>query len=203
MWPASPCRSQRKPKCRAASAGRVWPGRQHRRSARRRFERPRAWWLRVQHLRARAAATSPPALRPLPARAQAKARSAAATAALAIPGARASAAAPARQDRTAPRGAAAAVPRAPAASRDLRPARPAHPGLYLSQVSAGGSTASTMTLSSPSRRSHSRTISRTPDQSQRNASAWSHSFAESVPRTYSAASASWSSSYMLLTHAAS
>src|ERR1700719_4312143 len=68
--------------------------------------------------------------------------------------------------------------------------------LILSQSSGGGSTASTMTLSSPSRRSHMRTDAAKPGSSVSKASACSRSSAESVPRTYSAASASWASSYI-------
>src|ERR1700682_3191285 len=68
--------------------------------------------------------------------------------------------------------------------------------LILSQSSGGGSTASTMTLSSPSRRSHIRTDAAKPGSSVSNASACSRSSAESVPSTYSAASASWASSYL-------
>src|ERR1700733_10138308 len=66
--------------------------------------------------------------------------------------------------------------------------------LILSQSSAGGSTASTMTLSSPSRRSHCRTAASKPGSNEINPSACSRSSAESVPSTYSAASVSWSSS---------
>ena len=68
--------------------------------------------------------------------------------------------------------------------------------LILSQSSGGGSTASTMTLSSPSRRSHIRTDAAKPGSSVSNASACSRSSADSVPSTYSAASASWASSYI-------
>src|ERR1700689_194702 len=68
--------------------------------------------------------------------------------------------------------------------------------LILSQSSGGGSTASTMTLSSPSRRSHIRTEAAKPGSSVSKASACSRSSAESVPSTYSAASASWASSYI-------
>src|SRR5580704_1219926 len=68
--------------------------------------------------------------------------------------------------------------------------------LILSQSSSGGSTASTMTLSSPSRRSHIRTDVAKPGSSVSNASACSRSSADSVPSTYSAASASWASSYI-------
>src|SRR5580704_7130977 len=68
--------------------------------------------------------------------------------------------------------------------------------LILSQSSGGGSTAPTMTLSSPSRRSHMRTDAAKPGSSVSKASACSRSSAESVPRTYSAASASWASSYI-------
>src|SRR5579864_8691793 len=68
--------------------------------------------------------------------------------------------------------------------------------LILSHSSGGGSTASTMTLSSPSRRSHIRTDAAKPGSSVSNASACSRSSAESVPSTYSAASASWASSYI-------
>src|SRR5580692_12429220 len=68
--------------------------------------------------------------------------------------------------------------------------------LILSQSSGGGSTASTMTLSSPSRRSHIRTDAAKPGSSVSKASACSRSSADSVPSTYSAASASWASSYI-------
>src|SRR5580692_5220168 len=68
--------------------------------------------------------------------------------------------------------------------------------LILSHTSGDGSTASTMTLSSPSRRSHCRTDAAKPGSSVSNASACSRSSAESVPSTYSAASASWASSYI-------
>src|SRR3984893_15208851 len=68
--------------------------------------------------------------------------------------------------------------------------------LILSQSSGGGSTASTMTLSSPSRRSHIRTEAAKPGASVSKASACSRSSVESVPSTYSAASASWASSYI-------
>src|SRR5580704_3464465 len=68
--------------------------------------------------------------------------------------------------------------------------------LILSQSSGGGSTASTITLSSPRRRSHIRTDVAKPGSSVSNASACSRSSADSVPSTYSAASASWASSYI-------
>src|SRR5208282_4611190 len=68
--------------------------------------------------------------------------------------------------------------------------------LILSQTAAGGSTASTMTLSSPSRRSHIRTDSANPGSISSSASACWRSSAASVPSTYSAASASWASSYI-------
>src|SRR5215469_177440 len=70
------------------------------------------------------------------------------------------------------------------------------PVLIRSHRSGAGSTASTITLSSPSRCSHSRTVSAKPASCASNASAWSRSSADSVPRTYSAASASRSSSYI-------
>src|SRR6202030_2454718 len=68
--------------------------------------------------------------------------------------------------------------------------------LILSQSSGGASTASTMTLSSPSRRSHIRTDAAKPGSSVSSASACSRSSAESVASTYSAGSASWASSYI-------
>src|SRR6202044_2045857 len=60
----------------------------------------------------------------------------------------------------------------------------------------GGSPPSTMTLSSPSRRSQRRTDSANPGSISSSASACSRSSPESVPRTYSAARASWASSHI-------
>src|SRR5579884_1017293 len=68
--------------------------------------------------------------------------------------------------------------------------------LILSHTAGDGSTASTITLSSTSRRSHWRTESANPGSISSSASACSRSSAESVPSTYSAASASWASSYI-------
>src|SRR5579863_8915689 len=68
--------------------------------------------------------------------------------------------------------------------------------LIFSHSSGCGSTASTMTLSSPRRRSHCRTAVSKPGSNDSNASACSRSSADSVPSTYSAASVSWSSSNM-------
>src|SRR6516165_6689014 len=69
-------------------------------------------------------------------------------------------------------------------------ATPGISALILSQTSGGGSTASTMTLSSPSRRSHCLTNAAKCGSSDIKASACSRSSAVSVPSTYSAASAS-------------
>src|SRR5579863_9259624 len=91
---------------------------------------------------------------------------------------------------------AAGSPASTSASAAMRRSAPSISVLILSQTSGGGSTASTMTLSSPSRRSHTRTISAKPGSITSNASAWSRSSAESVPKTYSAARASRSSSYI-------
>src|SRR6516162_5854690 len=80
----------------------------------------------------------------------------------------------------------------------VRCSAPSMPVLIRSHRSGGGSTASTITLSSLRRCSHRRTVSANPASRANSASTWSRSAADSVPRTYSAARASWSSSYIAL-----